>query len=143
MEQTRSIQPEDIEFTRLLKIEANEQRRKRIEEMTQQFENDMQPDDIPYTVFADHLTDSMTFVQGLRNAGFEIHEHVVPSHGPETVMVTFSSGAHAKRAMLALHLRHFKGKLWDIKGQIEQQQSWRQMPRRPSMCKNGGGEDGS
>ncbi|CAD6573224.1 MAG: hypothetical protein ASARMPRED_005941 [Alectoria sarmentosa] len=109
MEQTRSIQPEDIEFTRLLDIEANDQRRKRIEEMTQQFESDMQPDDIPYTVFADHLTDSMTFVQGLRNAGFEIHEHVVPSHGPETVMVTFASGAHAKRAMLALHLRHFKG----------------------------------
>ena len=54
--------------------------------MTQQFEKNMQTDDMAYTVFADHLTDSMTLIQGVRNAGFEMHnEHIflVPCHGAE------------------------------------------------------------
>ena len=37
--------------------------------------------------------------------------HLVPSHaGPEAVSVAFASGAHAKRAMLSLHLRDSKGR---------------------------------
>lgn len=88
-------------------IEAREQRRKAIEEMTQQFENDMQPDGIPHTVSVDHLTDRITFVQGLRDAGFEIHDEHVVVVGPETITVAFASGVHARRAMLALHLREF------------------------------------
>lgn len=80
--------------------------------MTRQFKDDeTQPDGIPYTVFANDLTDHTTFIQGLRNAGFEIHdEHVsvIPS-APGTAFVTFASGVHAKRAMLVLNLREFKG----------------------------------
>lgn len=80
--------------------------------MTREFEDDdMQPDGAPYTVVAKNLTDNTIFIQGLRNAGFEIHdEHVsvVPS-APETATVTFASSVHAKQAMLALHLREFQG----------------------------------
>ena len=80
--------------------------------MTRQFEDDdMQPDGIPYTVFAKDLTDHTTFIQGLRNAGFEIHDEdvLVMPCSPERAIVTFASGVHAKQAMLALHLREFKG----------------------------------
>ena len=90
----------------------SKQRNAVIEEMSQQFENDPQPEGLPYTVFADHLTDHATFIQSLRSAGFQIRdEHVifVPFHARETVVVTFASGAHAKWAMLALHLREFEG----------------------------------
>lgn len=79
--------------------------------MTRQFEDDMQPDGIPYTVLANNLTDHNTFIQGLRNAGFEIHDEdvsIVPPY-PDTALVTFASGVHARQAMLALHLRDFKG----------------------------------
>ena len=80
--------------------------------MTRQFEHDdTQPDGIPYTVFAKDLTDHTTFIQGLRNAGFEIHDEdvFVMPFSPETATVTFASGVHAKQAMLALHPREFKG----------------------------------
>lgn len=82
-----------------------------MEQMTRQFENDMQPDGAPYTVLANNLMDHNIFIQGLRNAGFEIHnEHIsiVPS-APETAIVTFASDVHARQAMLALHLREFEG----------------------------------
>ena len=81
----------------------------------------MQPDGIPYTVLGNNLTDHDTFIQGLRNAGFQIHdEHisVVPSC-PEVAMITFASGVHARHAMLTLHLREIQGmdgkKMWLMK----------------------------
>lgn len=69
----------------------------------------MHPANTPHTVIANSLTDRAIFIQGLRNAGFEIHDENILVDSPETVLVTFVSRSYAESAMLALYLDEFKG----------------------------------